>query len=61
MEKAHELDLKELLDKVGARLKMYESNTPGDNYMHGCKQTCSYECRHFYKKLYFNPGLALDA
>ena len=26
----------------------------------GTKQSCSYEVRHFYKKLFFNPGIYFD-
>ena len=26
----------------------------------GTKQSCSYEVRHFYKKLFFNPGICFD-
>ena len=26
----------------------------------GTKQSCSYEVRHFYKKLFFNPGIHFD-
>ena len=36
--------------QVSHQLKSYESEF-------GTKQSCSYENRHFYKKLYLNPGL----
>ena len=26
----------------------------------GTKQSCSYEVRHFYKKLFFNPGIYFE-
>ncbi len=51
MNRAFELDLREMLDEVARRLKNYESEN-------GTKQSCSYESRHFYNKLYFNPGLS---
>ena len=48
-----EMDLREMLDEVARRLKNYESEN-------GFKQSCSYENRHFYNKLYFNPGIVRD-
>ena len=50
MSLSFETDLREMLDEVAARMRRYESE-------HGTKQSCAYEVRHFYKKLYFNPGL----
>ena len=38
------------MDLVGQRMRSYESEV-------GTKQSCSYEVIHFYKKLYFNPGI----
>ena len=38
------------LFQVSHQLKNYESEF-------GTKQSCSYEVRHFYKKLFLNPGL----
>ena len=40
--------------QVSQRLKNYESEF-------GTKQSCSYEVRHFYKKLYLNPGLSFPS
>jgi len=48
MEMAAEKDVREMLDIVASRLKNYESER-------GAKQSCSYEVRHFYKKLFLNP------
>ena len=53
MHNAHELDIREMLDLVSQSMKYYESEW-------GTKQSCSYEVRHFYKKLFFNPGIALN-
>ena len=50
MEHAHEMDIREMLDEVSSKMKYYESE-------YKTKQSCSYEVRHFYKKLYFNPGM----
>lgn len=49
MEHAKDMDLRDLLDEAAFILKSYESEA-------GTKQSFSYEVRHFYKKLYFNPG-----
>jgi len=49
MEMSVELDLRDMLDIVAERLEKYESEM-------GTKQSFSYEVRHFYKKLYFNPN-----
>ena len=43
-------DLRDMLDKVSLEMSTYISEC-------GTKQTCSYEVRHFYKKLFFNPGI----
>jgi len=48
MENAHQLEIREMLDIVAEKLKQFESE-------HGTKQSCAYEVRNFYKKLYFNP------
>ncbi len=42
-----------MLDLVGQNMRKYESKD-------GEKQSCSYEVIHFYKKLFFNPGLYRD-
>ncbi len=39
-----------ILKQVGRTLRNYESED-------GYKQSCVYEIRHFYDKLYFNPGI----
>ena len=54
MNQACEMDLREMLDEVARRLRSYESEN-------GSKQSCSYENRHFYNKLYFNPGIVKDS
>ena len=38
-------DIRDMLDKVSMEMSSYVSET-------GTKQTCSYEVRHFYKKLF---------
>ena len=48
MDYAADLEIREMLDKVGELLKNYESEFR-------TKQSFAYEVRHFYKKLYFNP------
>jgi len=48
MENAHNLEIREMLDIVAQKLKQFESDK-------GTKQSCAYEVRNFYKKLYFNP------
>ncbi len=53
MRRSHELDIREMLDEVSENLRYYESEF-------GTKQSCSYEVRHFYKKLFFNPGLSKE-
>ena len=50
MEFAATTDLRDMLDKVSMEMSTYISES-------GTKQTCSYEVRHFYKKLFFNPGI----
>jgi len=50
MDRACELEIREMLDQVAKRLKGYETER-------GTKQSFAYEVIHFYKKLYFNPGL----
>jgi len=52
MDLACDTDLRDMLDEVGRRLTSYETDV-------GTKQSFSYEVRHFYKKLYFNPGMDL--
>ena len=44
---------RELLDLVGQKMQEYKSES-------GNKKSSSYEVIHFYKKLYFNPGLYED-
>ena len=53
MKHAADMDIKELMDEVSHEMRNYESEF-------GTKQSCSYEVRHFYKKLYFNPGICFD-
>jgi len=53
MENAKNMNLRDMLDEVGFELSQYESEN-------GTKQSCSYDVRHFYKKLYFNPGINID-
>lgn len=53
MERARDTSLRDMLDLVGLELREYESET-------GTKQSFSYDVRHFYRKLYFNPGLFSD-
>lgn len=48
MDNAAELEIREMLDKVGETLRNFESEFR-------TKQSFAYEVRHFYKKLYFNP------
>eukprot|EP00094_Tigriopus_californicus_P009381 TCALIF_09046-PA protein Name:"Similar to CASP2 Caspase-2 (Gallus gallus)" AED:0.11 eAED:0.11 QI:358/1/0.85/1/0.5/0.57/7/0/265 len=49
MEHAHDTDIRDMLDKVGLKMRNnYESRF-------GTFQTSTHESRHFYKKLYFNP------
>ena len=51
MEHAHNTNLRDMLDLVALDLKQnFTSET-------GTKQSFNYDVRHFYKKLYFNPGL----
>ena len=50
MEHAHNTNLRDMLDLVALDLKQnFTSET-------GAKQSFNYDVRHFYKKLYFNPG-----
>jgi len=53
MENAKDTSLRDMLDLVGLELREYESET-------GTKQSFSYDVRHFYRKLYFNPGLSSE-
>ena len=69
MENAKDMDLRDMLDETARELREYESEV-------GTKQSFGYEVifktiessdlyfhdqvRHFYKKLYFNPGLFGD-
>jgi len=53
MENAKDMDLRDMLDLTAMKLREYESEA-------GTKQSFGYEVRHFYKKLYFNPGLFFD-
>ncbi len=53
MNMAWERDIRDMLDEVSDRMRYYESET-------GTKQSCSYEVRHFYKKLFFNPGIVRE-
>ena len=48
MEHAVDMEIREMLDKVGETLRNFESEF-------GTKQSFAYEVRHFYKKLFFNP------
>ena len=42
-------DIRDMLDNVSVEMSTYISELV-------MKQSCSYEVRHFYKKLFFNPG-----
>lgn len=53
MQHAIDTDIKEMMDEVSHEMRNYESEF-------GTKQSCSYEVRHFYKKLFFNPGIYFD-
>ncbi len=53
MTMACDTDIREMLDEVSGKMRYYESEF-------GTKQSCSYEVRHFYKKLFFNPGIYSD-
>jgi len=53
MNHAADTDIKEIMDEVSHEMRNYESEF-------GTKQSCSYEVRHFYKKLFFNPGICFD-
>ena len=54
MEHAHNTNLRDMLDLVALDLKQnFTSET-------GTKQSFNYDVRHFYKKLYFNPGLQVN-
>ena len=53
MKNAADMDIKEMMDEVSHEMRNYESEF-------GTKQSCSYEVRHFYKKLFFNPGIYFD-
>merc|ERR1711915_983247 len=52
MEQAKDTNLRDMLDEVGLVLSRYESEM-------GTKQSFNYDVRHFYKKLYFNPGIEI--
>jgi len=43
-----------MLDLVGQSMREYETVKEE-------KQSCSYEVIHFFKKLFFNPGLYLES
>ena len=45
---------RDLLDLVGQSMREYET-------VNEEKQSCSYEVIHFFKKLFFNPGLYLES
>merc|ERR1712080_329611 len=47
------MGLRDMLDMVGLELRDYESER-------GTKHSFSYDVRHFYKKLYFNPGFVAE-
>merc|ERR1711915_145684 len=51
MERSHDTSLRDMLDMVARTLKSYKTET-------GKKQSFKYEVIHFYKKLFFQPGLA---
>merc|ERR1719233_1172247 len=53
MDHAKDMNLRDMLDEVGLVLSRYESEM-------GTKQSFNYDVRHFYKKLYFNPGIEID-
>ena len=53
--RAHCTPLRDMLDEVALDLK--HNFTSED----GSKQSFNYDVRHFYRKLYFNPGLYLDS
>ena len=50
MKESHHFELRELLDEVARKLSTFTD--VGET-----RQSCSYETRNFYKKLYFNPGI----
>ena len=47
------MDIRDMLDKVSMEMRNYEDEN-------GMKQTCSYEVRHFYRKVYLNPGIDMQ-
>jgi len=53
MKHAKDMDLRDMLDEVAFELSGYESEM-------GTKQSFNYDVRHFYKKLYFNPGINIE-
>ena len=65
MEKAKDTDVRDMLDEVGKELRQYESEMgtkQSFTYEVHIKSSCFYfinliKVRHFYKKLYFNPGI----
>ena len=50
VEKAHEVDLKEMCDEVATEIRQYQTEL-------GYKQSVVRETRGTFKKLYFNPKL----
>ena len=70
MKHAHDMDLRDMLDETARMLGGYETEA-GTKQSFGyevhltfklaCIITSSkFKVRHFYKKLYFNPGLCWD-
>ena len=53
MDHATDTDIREMLDHVASRLSWYQSEF-------GSKQSFTYEVRHFYNKLFFNPGMFVE-
>ena len=50
MKDSHHFELRELLDEVARKLSTFTD-------MCETRQSCLYEARNFYKKLFFNPGI----
>merc|ERR1719186_576472 len=50
MEKSHNTDVRRMMDKVAWELREYQGQD-------GNVESCAYEVLHFYKQLFFNPGM----
>ena len=71
MKHAHDMDLRDMLDETARMLGGYETEA-GTKQSFGYEVQLTYhfvnilnvsnmpQVRHFYKKLYFNPGLCWD-